>query len=282
MNIPDFVAIDFELFTPEYTSACAIGIVRVINRNITQKFYSLINPIPDNREFNNSVVHGITADMLVDAPTFKELFPVLRDFIGDLPIVCHQRSTDINIFDRCMEYYGLSGIDTNNNFCTYSLTEKSLSDCCKQFNIEQGCHHDALDDATACAKVFIAIQGSVIAETFKGGLKAVFASRSDRKYERATLDQLSDDKVENKATPFFHASVVITGTFNAYPNRNDLGKLIQSLGADINTAISGKTTIVVVGQGAGPAKIKKIEDLRAKGNDIRIIYEPELIEILGK
>ncbi len=111
MNIPDFVAIDFELFTPEYTSACAIGLVRVINRNITQKFYSLINPIPDNREFNNTAVHGITADMLVNAPTFKNLFPAIRDFIGNLPIVCHQRSSDINIFDRCMEYYGLSGID---------------------------------------------------------------------------------------------------------------------------------------------------------------------------
>ena len=88
--------------------------------------------------------------------------------------------------------------------------------------------------------------------------------------------------MQNKETPFFHASVVITGTFNAYPNRNDLGKLIQSLGANINTAISSKTTIVVVGHGAGPAKIKKIEDLKVKGCQIRIIYEPELIEILSE
>ena len=281
MDIKNFIAIDFELFTPEYTSACAVGLVRVVNGNIAQKFYSLIKPIPDDRPFNNSAVHGITEDMLTNAPTFVELFPAIRDFIGDLPLVCHQRSSDINIFDRCMEYYNLSGVDTNNNLCTFALTNLSLSDCCEKYNIALGCHHDALDDATACAKVFLAIQGNVIAETFKGGLKALFASKAERKYERSTLDQLSDDKVENKATPFFHASVVITGTFNAYPNRNELGKLIQSLGADINTSISSKTTIVVVGQGAGPAKIKKIEDLRAKGCQIRIIYEPELIEILN-
>jgi BRCT domain type II-containing protein len=35
-----------------------------------------------------------------------------------------------------------------------------------------------------------------------------------------------------------------------------------------------------MGNGAGPSKVKKIEDLRAKGHDIRIIYEPELVQIL--
>ena len=69
-------------------------------------------------------------------------------------------------------------------------------------------------------------------------------------------------------------------TFIAFPDRNELGKRLQSLGADINTAISGKTTVVVMGIGAGPSKIKKIEDWRSKGHDIRIIYEEELRQIL--
>ena len=46
METQDFVAIDFETMTPELTSACAIGLVRVHNGVISQKFYSLIKPIP--------------------------------------------------------------------------------------------------------------------------------------------------------------------------------------------------------------------------------------------
>lgn len=108
MEPQDFVAIDFETMTPELTSACAIGLVRVHNGVISQKFYSLIKPIPDSRTERNTHVHGLTDEMVADAPTFSELFPLLKSLIEDLPIVCHNSSTDINVFRSCMEYYGLT------------------------------------------------------------------------------------------------------------------------------------------------------------------------------
>ena len=276
----NFLAIDFEPMTAELTSACAIGLVKVINGNIQQEFYSLINPIPDSREQNNTHVHGITPEMVADAPTFEQLFPTLKSFITDLPIVCHNRGANINIMQRCMDHYGLAGIDTANNYCTFEMTGQSLTACCKQYGIPMGEHHNALEDALACAKVFLACQGDIVATTFKGGLNEVMAAAAAKKFERATLDPIADDQVQNQDTPFFHAKVVITGTFAAYPDRNELGKMLQSLGADINTSISKKTNVVVMGQGAGPAKVKKIEALRAEGYDIRIIYEEELKQIL--
>lgn len=78
METQDFVAIDFETMTPELTSACAIGLVRVHNGVISQKFYSLIKPIPDSRTERNTHVHGLTDEMVADAPTFSELFPLLN------------------------------------------------------------------------------------------------------------------------------------------------------------------------------------------------------------
>ena len=63
MKTQDFVAIDFETMTPELTSACAIGLVRVHNGVISQKFYSLIKPIPDSRTERNTHVHGLTDEM---------------------------------------------------------------------------------------------------------------------------------------------------------------------------------------------------------------------------
>lgn len=281
MDIKNFVAVDFETMTAELTSACAVGLVKVINGNIQQEFYSLINPIPDGRVQNNTHVHGITPEMVADAPTFEQLHPTLESFIKDLPIVCHNRGADINIMQRCMDYYGLTGIDTANNYCTYEMTGLSLTACCAQFGINMGAHHNALDDADACAKVFLACQGAIMATTFKGGLSEVIAASRTKKFEHATLIPIADDQVQNQDTPFFHAKVVITGTFAAYPKRNELGKLLQALGADVDTAISKRTNVVVMGQGAGPAKVKKIEDLRAKGHNIRIIYEEELKQILN-
>ena len=168
MKTMNFVAIDFETMTAELTSACAIGLVKVINGNIQQEFYSLINPIPDGRVQNNSHVHGITPEMVADAPTFEQLFLTLQSFIKDLPIVCHNRGADINIMRRCMDYYGLTGIDASNNYCTFEMTGQSLTACCKQYGIPMGEHHNALDDALACAKVFLACQGDIVATTFRG------------------------------------------------------------------------------------------------------------------
>lgn len=102
-----------------------------------------------------------------------------------------------------------------------------------------------------------------------------------KKYDRSTLEQLDDSVIENKSTPFFHARTIITGVFDAYPNRNELGKKLQSLGADICTTISKKLNVVVVGRDAGPAKLRKIAELIADGAKIRVIHEPELISILS-
>jgi DNA polymerase-3 subunit epsilon len=281
MKVSNFVAIDFETMTADLTSACAIGMVKVINGYVQQSFYSLINPIPDDRTKYNTAVHGITHDMVADAPGFWELYPFIKKFIKDFPIVCHNRGTDINVLRSLMDFFCIDDIKTNDNYCTYEMTGLSLVDCCKQYGIPIGVHHNALDDAMACAKVFLACQGNIVATTFKGGIAAAIASASAKKFERSTLNPIADDQVKNQDTVFFHANVVITGTFVAYPNRNELGKQIQALGADINTGISGKTTVVVMGQGAGPSKIKKIEEWQAKGHDIRIIYEEELKQILN-
>ena len=147
-------------------------------------------------------------------------------------------------------------------FCTYEMTGLSLEAACAKYNIDMGCHHDALDDALACAKVLLAENGSIQTSTFKGGISAAIAHKGSKRYERKTLDAIDDSLVENRNTPFFHARTVITGIFTAYPNRDDLGKMLQVLGADINTSISKKTNIVVIGSGAGPSKLKKLRSSR--------------------
>lgn len=282
METLDFVAVDFETMTPELTSACSIGLVRVHNGVISQKFYSLIKPIPDSRTERNTHVHGLTDEMVVDAPTFAELFPLIQSLIEDLPIVCHNSSTDINVFRYCMGYYGLTGLNLENYVDTLDLYGKGLKACCEENGIILSNHHDALADAEACAKLYLCYNGRISMDQAHYSLKEVMANKDARKYEHDTLMPLSSDEVENKDTIFFQKKVVITGTFCAYPDRDELGSILKSFGADINTTISGKTNIVIIGEGAGPSKLKKIEDLKAKGKDIRLIYENELCSIMNE
>lgn len=281
---PDFfTAIDFETMTGARSSACAIGLVKVVNGQIVQKYYSLINPIPDDRETDNSHIHGITREMVKSAPRFKDIWPTIVKITAGSILVAHNAKFDESVWNEQLAYYRCTQNPSQFQFlCTYQMTGLSLEDACAKHNINMGNHHDALDDALACAKVMLAESGILQVETFKGGKKAVMEQLAARTIDRAVLVPLDDDMIENKETPFFRAKTVITGVFTAYPIRDELAKILHSLGADICSSISKRTNIVVVGSGAGPAKLKKIEKLRNEGFDIRVIFEPELITHISK
>lgn len=279
----DFVAIDFETMTGLRTSACAIGMVKVIDGEIVQEFYSLINPVRDedtDRQPNRKI-HGIDLATAEKANTFAELFEGIRLFIGPLPIICHNKAADIAILNQLMEFYGLSGIDTENAMCTYEMTGKSLSACCKEFGIKEENHHNALWDAEVCARIYLELIGKPIIQQGGNpifGKDSPFAtSRNISKEHRARLE---DDKIENKDSIFYNSTVVITGVFERYDDRDKLAAILQSMGAKITSSISKKTTHVLVGSEAGPKKIEKIRELQADGYPIKVIREHELKEYL--
>lgn len=280
--LKSFTALDFETFTPERSSACAVGLAKVKDGHIIHKFYSLIKPIPDGRTKDNSAINGITSKMIANAPTFADLWPLIQGIVANDTIVSHNAEFDESVWIEQIRHYSLGYTDDYTFRCTFKMTGLSLEECCLKHNIDMGIHHDALDDAVACAKVMLAEAGILQSSTFKGSLDLVFGQSKAKHYDKNTLRPLSPSEINDTSTPFFLAKTVITGVFDAYPNRNELGMKLKSLGADINTSISKRTNIVVVGQGAGPAKIKKIEDLKDAGIDIRVIYEPELVAILDK
>mgnify|MGYP000252452287 CR=1 FL=1 len=110
METQDFVAIDFETMTPELTSACAIGLVRVHNGVISQKFYSLIKPIPDSRTERNTHVHGLTDEMVADAPHLLRIVPFTK--------IPHRKSSDcmsqqLHRHQHLQKLYGILWPDRN-------------------------------------------------------------------------------------------------------------------------------------------------------------------------
>lgn len=58
----DFAAIDFETANGSRSSVCSVGVVIVKNREVVDRFYSLIYPEPDFFTYWTTQVHGLTID----------------------------------------------------------------------------------------------------------------------------------------------------------------------------------------------------------------------------
>lgn len=277
MDNLNFTALDFETMTPERSSACAIGLVKVVDGVILEKYYTLLKPIPDDRTTTNTHVNGITREMVENAPTFAEAWPKLQPFIEGQQLVIHNVEFDIDVLKHQCDYYNIH-FPIQGVVDTYSLTGMPLDQCCFMMGISLDTHHDALSDATACAEVLLHLKGVEVSKPKGNGNKG--KQIKAKLMSSDTKQPLSPEEVENKNTTFFMKKVVFTGTLSSFPQREEIASLLKKYGADINTTISRKTNIVVMGAGAGPSKMKKIEELQATGYDIRVIYEPEFLKIL--
>ena len=77
-----------------------IGCIEIINRNITNNtFHKYINP---NREIDieASKIHGLTNSFLKDKPVFEEIYPELREYISNSPIIIHNAPFDIGFLQK--------------------------------------------------------------------------------------------------------------------------------------------------------------------------------------
>jgi len=98
--------------------------------------------------------------------------------------------------------------------------------------------------------------------------------------ERLSGDILVPDfENSDPNSPFYFKTVVFTGVLEKISRINAAEK-VKSMGADINNTISPLTDFVIVGTDPGPSKMKKIEKFNAAGANIRIIYEPEFLDML--
>lgn len=273
----NFTAIDFETMTPERTSACSIGLARVENGVITEKYYTLIKPIPDNRTNDNSKVNGITPDMVKDAPTFKEAWTKLQPFLDHRVLAAHKADFDADVLTKVCEYYGIE-CSVPYFIDSYDITKEPLDMACMTMGIPLDSHHDALCDAVACAEIILKANGKVV-PVMPSGQFGKHIKAKDLKSE--TKQPLDPEKVANKDTTFFMKKVVLTGNLQRFPKREEVAELLRKYGADINTSISRKTDIVIVGTGAGPSKMKKIAELKEQGYEIRVIEEQEFLQIIS-
>ncbi|ERJ61409.1 exonuclease domain-containing protein [Sphingobacterium paucimobilis] len=158
-----FTTIDFELATSDYTSVCAVGVVNVVDGQISNEFYSLVRPPQNKYMWQTTRVHGIKAKDTAGAPSFLDLYPSLEPLLTRQFMVAHNESFDRAVLQRTMSLYNLdykklklpeTWACTSNIYREKGFVKTKLSICCELMGIPLE-HHDALSDARASALLFL-------------------------------------------------------------------------------------------------------------------------------
>lgn len=154
----DFAAIDFETANQHRTSICSVGLVIVRNGEITDRFYSLIQPEPNFYTYWNTRVHGITQADTEKAPVFPFVWKEIAARIEGLPLVAHNKAFDEGCLKAVFRTYCMDYPDYK-FFCTLQSSRRIIKNlpnyqlhtvaACCGYQLEN--HHHALADAEACA-----------------------------------------------------------------------------------------------------------------------------------
>ena len=156
------IVLDTETTGLDYTRERMVefAAVRLENGKIKDEFQTLINPKQHIRK-SSVAIHGITQDMVEDAPTEEEVLPKILEFIGDAPIVAHNAIFDYSFINeaciRCTgERFTNTHIDTQQMFkeiCP-DLESHGLEPLTKTFGIELINHHRAMADTMSLALAY--------------------------------------------------------------------------------------------------------------------------------
>lgn len=264
-----FVAIDFE-WVSDKKNACAVGMVKVLNGVVVGKFYSMINPETDNWNPHCCDRHGITPEMVKDAPTFAQLEPLMEFFAGDLLHVGHNYDeAEKHVFRlHAREGSPLKGVEFVD---TMKDDNRKLTERCAEFGIPLEEHHDALEDAMATALLFMKLQD---AEIIKPKPSEKPKEKSVRTKRDSSLNyKVEADKVPHPDTPFMDAKFVVSGFPDAIRDKM-IVFLRDNFGGMNTNGISGQTKILVGhSKKCGPVKIEK-----AKGFGCIIYNETSIFE----
>lgn len=305
----DFITIDFETANHDMNSACSVGIVSVKDLEIVKKEYFLIKPPTNAFNSKNVAIHGITYDDVKDCDTFDLIWPKVSYYFTEV-IIAHNPQFDMSVLKNLLDYYNLSYDDftyldstlISNPVCNCGT---GLSDRASFFGIDEGAHHNALDDAVTCANIVICSVKAFGCNSFIQfalkceGLKAKdFSALKSNKtfvrkfsipdYSNVKLSNLTATTTEfNLSHPFYGKNIVLTGELSSF-SRPDAAQKILDVGGVIKSSVSGKTDYLVVGiqdislvgSDGLSSKEEKAYDLIKKGSGIKIIKEDEFVKLL--
>ncbi len=157
------LVIDFETATRARASACAIGMIWVRENAIVARAFHLIRPPGNDYDWFNTDLHGIGPEDTAESPDFGRLWPRLRPHFEapGVAIVAHNARFDIGVLWGALDHYGYPR-PAMETLCTVALARRTWPDL-PNYRLPTVArhighpfrHHDALEDAEACAMILI-------------------------------------------------------------------------------------------------------------------------------
>lgn len=299
----DFVAIDFETANETRGSACSVGVTQVSGGRLVGEGAQLINP---EQPFNgyNTYIHGISEEDVANAPTFAQLWSTLSALLDGRIVVAHNASFDISVMRNSAAHYTLTEGPTFDVFCTYRLAKRvwpslpsySLGYLAPAQGIQFD-HHDAAEDARACALLVEAMYQSAGVTTLHA-LTELIGARPGRvtssSYEPlhqfahgTDLAAAAGNAQADQEHPLYGKSVCFTGGMESMPRRVARDEVV-AVGCDFRNSVSKTLTYLVIGDadfvaftdGWQTGKLKRALELIDVGAGIEVLPERGFLELL--
>jgi superfamily I DNA/RNA helicase len=158
---PEYVALDLETTDKDVATcdAVEVGAVRVVRGEVVDTFRSMVRPTRPISP-RATAVHGYTEADVAGAPTFAEIWPALRRFVGERVLLAHNgQQFDVPVLLRLAA--GLPGVLDLRCFDSLPLARAVIPDgspkleaLADRFGVDKGRAHHALDDARTLVSVY--------------------------------------------------------------------------------------------------------------------------------
>ncbi|SMC64370.1 exonuclease domain-containing protein [Sporomusa malonica] len=161
----NFVAIDFETANRDPASACSLGLIVVKDGVITEQKQWLIQPPNLSFDYRHIKIHGITPELVKDAPTFDLIWEDIKSCIDNQVIVAHNAPFDVNVLHNAAAAYSLK-LPSFKSLCTVELSRRAwpelknhqLSTVAGSLGLDLD-HHNSKSDALVCANIVMSACG---------------------------------------------------------------------------------------------------------------------------
>lgn len=297
-----FIVLDIETANYEPTSICQLGVVVLEDFKVTQKLDYLIKPYPNQFMDVFSSLHGITKDMVEDAPTFDIVWEEIKDLFNEFSLcIAHNASFDFGNIKSTLKYYDYD-VDSIKFpiLCTMQYAQHSdikfkkynLGYLCNYFSIENKQAHSALSDAIATSELFLKLievnhddLGSLIRRAYKYSFSGCSEYQKPIKKTLPPYSNISQKSIVATNTVFdethilFGKTVVITGPLDSM-SRSEAYLAIKNVGGLCGDGVTKKTNYLVTNSSDMTSKMKKVLQYKEQGQDITIINESQFYDLL--
>ncbi len=192
----NFVSFDLETTgLSEYDEIIEIGLVRIRDGKITEKFSTLVKPakkIP--RDITE--LTGINQKMLDEAPRITDVIDKTKEFIGEDIIVGHNVVFDIGFIKKfiSLDNEFVDTLKLAKIFYPFSQTH-SLGHLAKYLGIKIDVEHRALDDAITTAMIILKMNDDIINMGFKTVFEIMdtLSESPERNYIKGLLKDVKNE-----------------------------------------------------------------------------------------